>query len=83
MRIFFYEKISLILDGGKCKIGIESTVVDLTGKPKILRPGIITKSKLSRFYKIDFLNNIHDDVHLLKTSIEIFQNLINQNIFQK
>ena len=27
----FKKKIKLILDGGKCKIGIESTVIDLTG----------------------------------------------------
>ena len=37
----FKKDIKLVLDGGKSKIGIESTVVDLTGKPKILRPGII------------------------------------------
>ena len=35
----FGKKIKLILDGGKCKIGLESTIVDLTGKPSILRPG--------------------------------------------
>ena len=47
------KKLNIIIDGGNTKIGIESTVVDLTGKPKILRPGIITKSKLNRFFKID------------------------------
>ena len=51
------KKINIIIDGGDANIGIESTVVDLTGKPKILRPGTITKSKLSRFFKIDFSNN--------------------------
>jgi L-threonylcarbamoyladenylate synthase len=36
----FGEKIDLILDGGKTKIGVESTVLDLTKKsPEILRPG--------------------------------------------
>ena len=29
----FGKKIKIILDGGKCKIGIESTIIDLTGKP--------------------------------------------------
>ena len=38
----FGKKIKLILDGGKSKIGIESTIVDLTGKLFILRPGGIT-----------------------------------------
>ena len=40
-------RISLILDGGKTKIGIESTVVDLSGKtPILLRPGKITAEQL-------------------------------------
>jgi L-threonylcarbamoyladenylate synthase len=33
-------KISAILDGGQCEVGLESTIIDLTEiKPKILRPG--------------------------------------------
>jgi L-threonylcarbamoyladenylate synthase len=42
----FKKKIDLIVDGGNCKIGIESTVIDLTGAPKILRPGIISKRSI-------------------------------------
>ena len=55
----FKKKISLILDGGKCKIGIESTVIDLTSNPKILRPGIIDKSKIEKTlkFKINNTNN--------------------------
>ena len=44
----FGKKIKLIMDGGKCKIGIESTIIDLTGKPSILRPGKITKKKIEK-----------------------------------
>ncbi len=34
------NKIEMILDGGPCRIGVESTVLDLTGeKPLVLRPG--------------------------------------------
>lgn len=33
------EKIDLIIDGGRTDLGIESTVLDLTGEPMILRPG--------------------------------------------
>jgi L-threonylcarbamoyladenylate synthase len=34
------DRVSLILDGGSCEVGIESTVLDLTGEtPVILRPG--------------------------------------------
>ncbi|NJE41686.1 L-threonylcarbamoyladenylate synthase [Thermococcus sp. GR6] len=36
----FYGKIECIIDGGETKIGVESTVVDLSGeKPTLLRPG--------------------------------------------
>ncbi len=40
-------RIDMILDGGAVGIGIESTIVDLTGDvPTILRPGFITKKML-------------------------------------
>lgn len=40
-------KIPLILDGGKCGGGIESTVIDATGEfPRILRAGLITKEMI-------------------------------------
>jgi L-threonylcarbamoyladenylate synthase len=36
------DAVSLILDGGPCEVGIESTIVDLSrGEPAILRPGMI------------------------------------------
>ena len=36
-------KIPLIIDSGPCEVGIESTVVDVTGSiPTILRPGMVT-----------------------------------------
>lgn len=39
--------IPLILDGGKCEGGIESTVLDVTGKvPRILRAGLITREMI-------------------------------------
>lgn len=40
-------RIPLILDGGECQVGLESTVLDLThGQPVVLRPGGITKEML-------------------------------------
>lgn len=40
-------KIEMILDGGSCEIGLESTIVDLTEEiPVILRPGYITEEML-------------------------------------
>lgn len=42
-------KIDYILDGGQVSVGIESTIVDLTGAvPTILRPGCITKEMLEQ-----------------------------------
>ncbi|MSO47374.1 MAG: threonylcarbamoyl-AMP synthase [Thermoleophilia bacterium] len=39
--------VDLILDGGPCTVGVESTIVDLTGAaPRILRPGAITAEML-------------------------------------
>jgi len=37
----------LILDGGLCDVGVESTIIDCTGDaPKILRPGAITEEMI-------------------------------------
>ena len=42
------DRVSLILDGGPCEVGIESTVLDLTGDaPIILRPGGISADTIS------------------------------------
>jgi len=39
--------VDLILDGGPCRVGIESTVLDLTGAvPTILRPGGVSRRQL-------------------------------------
>jgi len=38
--------VEYVLDGGPCVVGIESTVLDLTGSPMLLRPGAITKQHL-------------------------------------
>ncbi len=41
--------IPLILDGGKCDGGIESTVLDVTGEvPRILRAGLVTKEMIEK-----------------------------------
>jgi len=47
----FKKNIKLIINDGKSKIGIESTVIDLTGKPKILRPGIISPEIINKILK--------------------------------
>ena len=47
----FGNKIKYILDGGRCAIGIESTIVDLTGKPSILRLGGLDISKIQKIVR--------------------------------
>ncbi len=42
-------RIPLILDGGACEVGVESTVLDMTGDiPTVLRPGAITPEMISK-----------------------------------
>lgn len=44
----------LVLDGGPCRVGLESTVVDLRGpKPTVLRPGVVTPDRLSAILGVD------------------------------
>jgi len=53
----FQNKIKLIIDGGRSTVGIESTVVDLTNNPKILRPGIICSSEIEKILNIKLKKN--------------------------
>ena len=47
----FGKKIKYIIEGGLSKIGLESTIINLTGKPEILRIGTIDINKLSKALK--------------------------------
>lgn len=42
----FDGKIPLIIDGGECGVGVESTVISLAERPVLLRPGGITPEQL-------------------------------------
>jgi L-threonylcarbamoyladenylate synthase len=47
VRMGLGTRVDMILDGGPCEVGIESTIVSLLGlQPVILRPGMITRSEL-------------------------------------
>jgi L-threonylcarbamoyladenylate synthase len=47
VRMELGAAVDLILDGGPCRVGIESTVLDLTqGAPIILRPGAVTREQI-------------------------------------
>jgi len=42
------ERVSMVLDGGPCEVGIESTILDLSrDTPMILRPGAITADDIA------------------------------------
>tara|TARA_Y100000741_G_scaffold348759_1_gene317197 strand:- start:610 stop:1542 length:933 start_codon:yes stop_codon:yes gene_type:complete len=47
----FGSKIKYILNGGKCNIGIESTIINLTSEPSILRFGGLDISKIQKVLK--------------------------------
>ncbi len=48
VRNEFGDALDLVIDGGACEVGIESTIVDLSsGAARILRPGIITAEAIS------------------------------------
>ena len=55
----FKKKIDFIIDGGQSKVGIESTVVDLTSSPRILRPGIISSSAIKKILKLNVKKNLN------------------------
>lgn len=42
------RRIGWIVDGGTCSCGVESTIVLVADKPRLLRPGVITREQLER-----------------------------------
>jgi L-threonylcarbamoyladenylate synthase len=47
VREEFGARIPIVLDGGECAIGIESTIVDVTvDRPRILRPGMLDHARI-------------------------------------
>ena len=47
----FGSKIKYVLDGGRCKIGVESTIINLLDKPTLLRFGGLDISKINKILK--------------------------------
>lgn len=49
VAVGFADQDLLIIDGGPCRAGIESTVLDLSGEhASILRPGVVSHTQISR-----------------------------------
>ncbi len=56
VRADLTDKVDLILEGGSSEVGIESTIVDLSGADVVLlRPGGISKFQIEDFLKIKML----------------------------
>lgn len=56
-------RLALILDGGPCAVGIESTVLDLTGEtPVILRPGNVSLAQIREFTPEAAMGTLEDNV---------------------
>jgi L-threonylcarbamoyladenylate synthase len=50
VRAEFGDAVPVVLDGGDCEVGIESTILDLSGDaPRILRPGRITRAQIEAY----------------------------------
>ena len=54
----FGNKIKYILDGGRCAVGIESTIINLISKPIILRFGGLDISKIEKILRLKVIINI-------------------------
>ena len=53
----YFRLEDLILDGGQCQVGIESTIIDCTeAAPKVLRPGAITIEMIEKKILIEVIS---------------------------
>jgi L-threonylcarbamoyladenylate synthase len=54
----YFNSDDLVLDGGQCSVGIESTIIDCTGStPSVLRPGAITQEMIEESVQKKAENN--------------------------
>jgi L-threonylcarbamoyladenylate synthase len=63
VRTEFGDALSLVLDGGPCTVGIESTIIDLTQTyPHILRPGSITPRDIQYILQLPITSGITNSI---------------------
>jgi len=81
-------RIDYILEGGECEVGLESTIVDVSGdQPMILRPGMITPAQLEQVLLMSVPVSTHPQViqvpgmHILHYAPRTHTQLITQNEF--
>jgi L-threonylcarbamoyladenylate synthase len=62
----------LILDGGSCDVGVESTIIDCTGDlPKILRPGAITVHMITDSTGLEVVGHSSDGAAVDSNAIRV------------
>jgi L-threonylcarbamoyladenylate synthase len=50
------DAVDMILDGGACQFGVESTIIDLSGsRPRLLRPGHITSQEIEAVLQTEII----------------------------
>ena len=60
-----------ILDGGSCKVGVESTIIDCTGDvPKILRPGAITAQMIAESTGMEVVGVVEESLIRVSGSLD-------------
>ena len=67
----YLSKDDLVLDGGACAVGVESTIIDCTGLlPRVLRPGAITTAMIEIVTGLKALNIDGQDEIRVSGSLE-------------
>jgi L-threonylcarbamoyladenylate synthase len=62
-------RVDYIIEGNECTVGIESTVIDMSGEiPRILRPGIITIEQLNKVISNVIIDEYFSDVSKIPMS---------------
>lgn len=62
-----FSKVDMIIDDGKTIVGVESTVLDVTGNiPMILRPGDVTREDL-----LEVFTQVEEDISIMKDDKDI------------
>lgn len=55
------DRVDLILDGGDCEVGLESTIIDMSrGQPVILRPGMLSAAQIEKVLGMPVLSARQD-----------------------
>ena len=68
----YLSKDDLVLDGGACAVGVESTIIDCTGlRPRVLRPGAITTKMIEESVDLKVAKNVFGTEIRVSGSLDI------------